>query len=384
MTEHSILPPSSAARRMACPGSRALEAQIPQQENKYTEEGTLAHLLAASAIKEFELSIRDYLIQGRVTHGGFNDEPFTEEMIEGAELYRETIGGVCNGDFKNVHVEEKVDISVVHPECWGTPDAWYYEEDPAVNTLYVFDYKFGYSYVGVDENWQLISYAAGILDLLKSQDKTPAFIDLIIVQPRGYFRVGPVRHVSIPSDNFMRLLRKLQISETLSMCDDAPFKVGGHCFNCSAKHQCTALQIVTSEIADLNETSKSIIANDSDLGKELKVLYQARDILDARINGLEAEALSRLQQGARVPYFHIGETQKRDRWIKPAKEIIEMGKQIYGINLAKPEELITPLQAIKAGMPKDIVSTLSERPRGEPKLMLDDMQKINKLLTENL
>ena len=44
LSEHSILSPSSAARRVACPGSRELEARFPESpESDYAREGEVAH-----------------------------------------------------------------------------------------------------------------------------------------------------------------------------------------------------------------------------------------------------------------------------------------------------------------------------------------------------
>ena len=46
MSVHAILAPSSASRRMQCPGSRVMEATYPQAEDDPRAlEGTLAHLV---------------------------------------------------------------------------------------------------------------------------------------------------------------------------------------------------------------------------------------------------------------------------------------------------------------------------------------------------
>ena len=70
MSVHAILAPSSASRRMQCPGSRVMEATYPQAEDDPRAlEGTLAHL---------------------VNQAIFGNKPLpdghTEEMLEGADL----------------------------------------------------------------------------------------------------------------------------------------------------------------------------------------------------------------------------------------------------------------------------------------------------------
>lgn len=49
-TKHAVLSPSSAHRWMPCPGSVTLEKDIPSVGSKYSDEGTVAHDLAAQAL----------------------------------------------------------------------------------------------------------------------------------------------------------------------------------------------------------------------------------------------------------------------------------------------------------------------------------------------
>ena len=50
MSAHARLSPSGAHRWMRCPGSVALEAPFPDNSNRYSAEGTLAHDLAAHRV----------------------------------------------------------------------------------------------------------------------------------------------------------------------------------------------------------------------------------------------------------------------------------------------------------------------------------------------
>ena len=109
---HAKLAPSSAARRMACPGSRALEEQHPQtEESLAAREGTAAHWVASESIAYGKCIMSD-----TTPHGEF----VTEEMLEGAELYTETIASLYvkdnQGELPDIHIERRVDISNVHPE----------------------------------------------------------------------------------------------------------------------------------------------------------------------------------------------------------------------------------------------------------------------------
>src|SRR5271168_2300972 len=168
---HAKLAPSSAARRFACPGSRALEEKYPQiTESMASREGTAAHWVAQQYLAG------NYTMPATTPNG----EPITKEMFEGADLYEHEVKWVA-GEHE-LHIEEKIDISNIHSECWGTPDCWTIINDH----LHIFDYKFGHGYVDVFENWQLLEYAAGIA-LQVSISK----VTMTIIQPRCYTKESP-------------------------------------------------------------------------------------------------------------------------------------------------------------------------------------------------
>jgi len=54
---------------------------------------------------------------------------------------------------------------------------------------------------------------------------------------------------------------------------------------------------------------------------------------------------------------------------------------MMGVALAKPGA-ITPKQAIKAGLPKEIVASYSETPSGEIKLVASDATQIRKVFSK--
>src|SRR5579863_10074613 len=163
------LSPSHAPRRMACPGSYKLESQVPKDSSDYAQEGILAHKIAADILRYGEYTL--------------SDNTGTEEMFEGAKLYEGFVRSTITE--YPIHIEELLDISSIHPDCRGTPDAWGRRN---LFELHVFDYKFGHSFVEVYENWQLIEYAAGILqklgiDGIKDQN---TFVNMHIIQPRSF------------------------------------------------------------------------------------------------------------------------------------------------------------------------------------------------------
>jgi hypothetical protein len=107
-----------------------------------------------------------------------------------------------------------------------------------------------------------------------------------------------------------------------------------------------------------------------DMGLELSLLSRAAKLLDARITGLHEAALSMARAGAIVPGWKVTQGMGRETWSVPIGEIVALGDAL-GVPLSKPG-VVTPKQAIKAGVSPDVVAAYSYIPTGEMKLVPDD------------
>jgi len=383
MKAHSKLPPSSAARRVACPGSRALEEQYPASESAASIEGGLAHQYAA------------WVLQNRL---GNAPTPFpdswlgqvSDDMKRGADIYVEKIKNDTVGfyGFANIHIEERLDISVIHSECWGTPDAWFY--DSQNKTVYLYDYKYGHRPVDPVENWQLIEYAAGIAQLCGMKVFPDSSWDgddeitfhLIVVQPRDYSS-APIKSWAAGIKTLRRYWERLRAAEALAFQDVIQCQTSDSCLHCSARHVCPALQKTTLNISEFVSLNTPQVANANHLGSELKLLQRAASLLTARITGLETEALARFQQGENVPYFKIDRGRGKEVWDQTCEYVVGVG-QLLGLELQKPADLITPNQARKLGFPENVLQSLIKRIPGELKLMADDGSQARKIFNKGV
>jgi hypothetical protein len=339
MTEHSKLPPSSAARRMACPGSRRMEAMYPRESSEASREGTLAHEVCKRLLNEEKVDLE-----------------LPHEMLSFCELYVNYLKRLSKGH--QLCIEETIGIESIHPDMWGTPDAWFFTE----NHLHIFDFKYGFKPVEVFENWQLITYSAGIMEGDPSVDK----VTFHIVQPRAMHTDGPIRTWSISSDELLMYWDRLRASEALAATEDAPLITGSGCEYCHARHACPVLRKdVLEGIENMKDLPEEL--SDDELGKELKRIHDFTELLKARATALEEEALTKLKMGNRIPFYQLGRSQPREKWVKPITEVLALG-DLFDVDLKKPQEAITPKQAIKAGIPADLVRQYSETPIGELKL----------------
>lgn len=375
MTQHSILPPSSAARRVACPGSWALEQHYPETESSASaREGDAAHWVAAETLKE---SFFD--VHGADLDIAPNGEPVTQEMEDGADLLVNDIFELVEDvDLRTLKIEQPISIANIHPEMWGTPDAWVYKP----GTLWIWDYKFGHGYVDVFENWQLIAYAAGILNHLGINGLADQYTEvrMRIVQPRCYHRDGTIREWAIKASALRPYFNILQQAEAAATAPNAPAKPGKHCGHCRGRHACEALQRAALDTIDLSGSNTPHDLTPTALGTELYYLKQAAARLDARINGLSSQAESLLQKGQPVPHFKLERTNGREYWTKSVEEVTTLG-QLCGVELTKPA-LITPNQAIKAGVDAKVVKLYSARSAGTIKLVEFDDGTTRKIFTQ--
>lgn len=365
MSGHAPLAPSSASRRRACAGSRKMEALYPQvDDSPASREGTAAHWAASE------------LLSGRTVDSGQiaeNGVMLTDEMIDAATMYVDEVLKVG----EPIAIECSVNIDYIHEKCWGTPDCWMY--DRRNGTVYLWDFKYGHRFVDVFENWQLIEYTAGILELIGVNGITDQHITVVmtIVQPRCYVGGSPVRSWSVRASDLRGYFNEARMFEERAMDDNAVCTVTPECRDCSARHACPALQ--RASYSDMNIATEAVPFDlpPEALGTELRYIQSAIDTLTARASSLEEQALSMVRRGVAIPHYTAQHGMGRERWIKPEAEVIAMGK-LMGVELGTVK-LVTPKQAVKAGMPEAVVKSFTEVPRGELKLIRNDGSKARKI-----
>lgn len=371
---HAILAPSSAARWVACAGSALLEAIYPDTDSdkRAADEGTAAHFAAS------ELLLGQVVATGQVAPNGI---VLTDEMLEAAEMYVDAVLAKLGEHSREfLHVEQRVMIPSVHEHNWGTPDCRFMLHNPTAgrSTLYLFDFKFGHDFVDVFENWQLIDYAAGILDEMGVNGIADQMIDVefCIVQPRNYHRDGPVRTWRVVASDLRPFINRLSNAADRAMRPDAPTTPNPQCLHCKGRHACEALQRDAYRSAAISASSVPVEMSPEALGLELHMLRRAAKRLEGRITGLEEQARIQLQRGQRVSFHALETVPGREAWTVPADQAIALG-QLLEIDISKPG-VLTPKQARDKGVPADVVASISARP-SSLKLVEDDGRDARKV-----
>jgi len=347
--DHARLAPSAAYRWATggCSAAPNIAALYPEDEDsEASREGTAAHHALA------EMLLRRPVAAGDVAPNGVTID---QDMIENAlDVVRHLQG-------RNLRVEEKVTITVVHRDCWGTPDI--IELDIPHRQLHVWDYKYGHRYVDVFQNPQLMLYAMGVFECNDITDWSSWTVNLTIIQPRCYHPEGTWRSWSLSGTELDQWANKFYEAAVFTTMDEPKSKTGEHCRDCPGLLHCQpALQSGMSAI-DIAYASRPIDMTPQQLGIMLSWLREAQSRIKMLVDATEEEALRLLREGTDIPLFRADYSRGRERWIKSAAEVFAIG-DLLGINLRKAQEPITPAQARKAGLDPTVVAGYSEKPQG--------------------
>lgn len=335
--QHVELGGSAAPRFIQCPGSIRLSRGMPNESSTYATEGTAAHKLAESCLKnKFDAEYYKGWIVGEMpngadflVHGDHFEAPektafyttVDEEMAEAVQLYLDTVRADLRPGCDLV-VEHRFDLGWLYPGMGGTNDACVGE---AYGTLHVYDYKHGRG-VAVDiqddgmPNAQLAYYALGAA---KTGDYSE--VELVIVQPRADHPDGPVRRFKMTMDELEGwgqevLLKAAKLTEQ----ENAPLAVGKYCRFCPAMAICPAQREHAADAAALafcdedpvvpQPTERSLPdpagMSDEDLARVASMAQMVQTWTTAVMDHLK----DRLHQGGNVPGWKLVRTRATNKW----------------------------------------------------------------------
>ena len=361
---HSPLAPSSAYRWVFCEGSVALEAAYPEtEEDESAAEGTAAHHAGAEMLLGRE--------PGTVAPNGV---VLTDEMMDGAQMWVDDVRSI-GAPASELQVEQRVYMPRIHELAYGTPDTWLFV--PATGTVYVWDFKFGHGVVEHFENWQLIAYVCGILDLLGIDGRNDQLMwcDLRVVQPRAYHREGRVRSWRVRASDLRGYFNRLNLAAHAAMRPAAATRTGSYCLHCNAAANCETLRKAVTHAADWLGGSSPEELPASAAGEEMELLEHLATLVKARRTARTADLSARLRRGEVVPGWCLENTTGAKAWKPEDKDkVIGLGP-LLGLDLAKAPAPITPTQALalakKSGVDASVISDYLYNPSTGQKLARD-------------
>jgi hypothetical protein len=370
---HATLAPAAAhVGAGQCTGSVAMTGRVPPGEPSPAQmEGDAAHWVASQIFAGRPI---------REDQAAPNGVIVTAEMIEAVEAYVDDVSQVLGNDSHRAHLEERLAAAPGLPDNWGTPDLWHFTPRGSGGLLLVWDFKYGHRFVDAFENWQLINYVKLILELPEFADMAHRSIDVVmtVVQPRNYHPSGVIRRWDETAAGLQPWFDQIDERGEIALSPDATTDVGPACRDCAARHICPALHAAAETAMDVAGGLVSLELDETALGSELRMLKRSAAVLDARIAGLEEQAMATLRDGKRVPFFYMEQAAGREVWTKPVDEVLVLG-ELFGKNLAKPVTPVTPNQARKLGIDATVISQYSDRPKGAFKLVPEDTRNARRI-----
>lgn len=321
----TIVGGSSAKRVIACPGSVALAAKVPERESSvYAEEGTFLHTAITAILNEHD-------------YPELTPEQRDEKIAPALEL----LDLVDPDKTLEFDTEVMVDFGDYMPGVFGSADVLGRIGKRAI----VLDWKFG-SGIIVDavENEQLMFYAAAAM---RTPNAAWAFdgiedIELIIIQPPEIRR-----WVTTPAR-----IRKFELSLKRAVKESAlvsaKLKHGDHCRFCPAKAICP---VITGAVdRAMKEKIDGIDA------PRIGAFLKNADLLEEWIKDLRALAFQMMESGKKVPGWKLVAKRGLRKWADEQKAIEFLGDHAF-----KPRELVSPAQAEKVvkAIPAELIVSIS-------------------------
>lgn len=370
MAEHSLLSPSSSAQWLNCSASLWACKGIEQKESEYANEGTAAHSLAYSCLKNGT---------NPSEYEGIDGKFISLDMFDPVLIYvkniRRQIKKASWYDF-----ETQVDLSGVLgvPECKGTADAL------AIvgKTLIVNDLKYGKGVVvSPVKNTQMMLYALGALEIAELISSIIK-VKLIIHQPRVVEEpqewIIPVKELREFQDYACGQANlALKIYESGEVLPQHYSPGEKTCQWCAIKATCEyRLKFVTKDVIDdfenLDATNLEVVKSSlpaistaEQIAKVLNIRGQLREFL----NDVDDKAMSMMLNGEKIPGFKLVEGRQGNRkWSDEAKVIGQMrsfrmtNDDIFDMKLISPAKAEKKLGDVRW---KKIESLITREPGGK-------------------
>lgn len=332
----------------------------PQEDTIDTQEGEAAHWAGAQRLIGQQIAV------GQVAPNGV---VLNVEMVEAADGYADHIQQ-RDKQHEGYWIEQHIPHGPIHKDNYGTPDYVSYANE----SLSIDDFKYGHGFVSEIGNYQLINYAALKAHELGIFDDDSLKVTMTIHQPRCYHRRGPVRSWTTTLGALRPYFDELRNAFNWATQLDAPViaRDPEACRGCSARFDCEANLMAVGPDVDLAYDSTPLKLSPLAMAVELRKLRRAEKMIKARREGIEQAITSKIQRGQSVPFFSIGHTKGRTVFNADAREmgVVEVAAA-YGAKIEKAA-LITPLQAIKAGVPEDVIKMYSHAQSGAAELVEDD------------
>ena len=351
--EHSdLMGGSSAAKRIHCPGSYALEQGLPNEESEHAARGTALHQCIEHYLIHRDGEDPDVLV-GMDFYGWTMTQELIDEKIKPALAALDEIIADAGGDMEFL-VEVKASLDAVIPGAFGTIDIL---GKGANGKLYVIDWKFGDGVpVSPESNYQCGFYGAAAMyddsDDVKQlvwgegdRDKL-LHVSFVIVQPRVGYPDEPDWQKWETTDEWVEqfLDQAVQAYDKIQK-PNAPLNEGSWCRWCAAN---------MAGVCPLKTKGLAVVADNtvkpSQMDEiQLAAFLEACDNAEAIIKNVRAFAHGEAERGVKIPGWKLVNKRASRRYNDAAAAEAKLRK-MAGVKVGDimQQTLKTPAQLEKA------------------------------------
>ena len=321
-SDHASKAPSAANEWINCPGSINKGKGIEQGCAPEAMLGTAAHSLASVCLNE---SVEPDIYDGEVMmvqDGKWVDTfKVDDNMHLAVSEYTEFCASLEEPGC-SVGIEERVDLTWLHPELHGTLDFECFNRKKKI--LDVVDYKHGEGVsVSPELNYQLMIYAIGCISMLKNRGlikqqaaKEIEVIRLNIVQPRDRNNPQSVRTWAISYMDLEQWMFNI-LTPAVHRTDDplAPLLAGPWCTWCNASAICEARIGRGEELLGTTLANPTMPVLNTIHPERLGRLLQFLEELGGWRKKVDAYALNMLERGQIIPGYKLVKRRSNRKWI---------------------------------------------------------------------
>ena len=365
MSAHAQLSPSKRNRWALCPGSIREEAKYPEQESgPAAVDGTHSHTLLEKCIDQ-DVNAQHFVGQNLFDHEGqFKVDADRAKRVQIALDYIAKRKAEEGTPFFIPKVLSETRVDPAHllgrGDLSGTVDV----QIECYDTLELIDYKDGMGVVSAEGNLQLEQYAYGVLAGYKLPVNGPYPFDKVrmtIIQPKLALRgMNPITSHTVTVAELLANMGTIIVQAAATDKPDAPLVPGeSQCKFCRAKGSCSALagnvmkevgimfQPTVTQPLDVAQQSADKDPTTMD-DAQIRQIMEAAPLMRQLLEGVEAEALRRLQAGQSIPGLKLVNGRGSRAWALPeaemAEKLVKMGIPKGAVYETK---LVTPAKAEK-------------------------------------
>jgi CRISPR/Cas system-associated exonuclease Cas4 (RecB family) len=301
---------STAERVINCPGSVALAAQMPpQEENEAMREGTRRHELIAEVLNE------------KIDSRSVDDE----KVLDALDLFDMKFDPTSKALFD---VEYRVSFPW-DASIFGTADVIGTLDK---ETAFVMDFKFGDNYqVEAVGNAQLMFYAAAAFESRHWAFRNREWVELVIIQPPF------IRRDRIHVNDLIVFSANLERAVKTAQMPDAPLVEGGHCRFCPGKAICPK---------KTGAAERAIVTAIDQIGPENIGHYMTiAQNLEDWASDMRKLTQTALEAGIPVPGWKLVNKRAQRSWVDEKAALAALTEVAPDVTFT---ELVSPAQAEKA------------------------------------